>query len=91
MAYARQEVFGFVILFHQHHTPAEEAQMQALTRALIAAALQLQGTYYLPYRLHATRAQFQQAYPQAKKVKQRKQVYDPQALFQNLFYRHYME
>lgn len=90
LAYAREEVFGFVMLFHQHHSQAEEAKMQALTQDLIRAALALNGTYYLPYRLHATQAQFQQAYPQASKVKQRKQIYDPQALFQNSFYQKYL-
>ena len=39
--------------------------MEAFSKKLIDTALKLGGTYYLPYRLHATTEQFQKAYPPA--------------------------
>ena len=77
---------AFVMLFVQERTPAGEARMQALTRDLIDAAIEHEGRYYLPYRLHATREQFHRAYPQAREFFDRKREYDPEELFQNQFY-----
>jgi hypothetical protein len=43
----------------------------------------------LPYRLHATREQFQKAYPRAGEFFDKKREYDPRELFQNQFYARY--
>jgi FAD/FMN-containing dehydrogenase len=43
----------------------------------------------LPYRLHATREQFAQAYPQAREFFELKRKYDPDELFDNAFYNTY--
>src|SRR5262249_2195603 len=66
LRYADQEVFALVLLFSQPRTPEADARMEAMTRELIDAAVVLGGRYYLPYRLHATREQLFQAYPQAR-------------------------
>lgn len=89
LPYAREEVFGFVLFFNQALTPTAEADMAALTQELITEAELLGGTYYLPYRLHATPAQLQQVYPQFPEFLRLKQKYDPQELFQNRFYQQY--
>lgn len=89
LRYADQEVFGLVMLFHQQRNAAGEANMQALTEALIEAALAVGGRYYLPYRLHATPEQFHRAYPQATQFFRLKRKYDPNTLFQNQFYMKY--
>jgi len=60
-----------------------------MTRELVDAVLLAGGRYYLPYRLHATPAQFLRAYPQADQFFNLKRQYDPQELFQNQFYRKY--
>lgn len=86
LRYADQPLFAFVMLFVQERTPAGEARMEALTRELIDAAIQHGGRYYLPYRLHATPAQFFRAYPQAHEFFELKRHYDPEELFQNQFY-----
>lgn len=49
--------------------------MEALTRELIDAALEHEGRYYLPYRLHATPEQFHRAYPQAREFFDLKRKY----------------
>lgn len=86
LRYARREVFGFVILFVQPRTPEGELAMKALTRELVDIVLEQEGTYYLPYRLHATPEQFHRAYPQAREFFALKRRYDPDELFQNQFY-----
>ena len=63
--------------------------MQRMTQEMIDAVLDAGGRYYLPYRLHATAAQFQRAYPQADQFFTLKRQYDPHELFQNEFYRKY--
>jgi FAD/FMN-containing dehydrogenase len=89
MRYARSEVFGLVLLFHQKRTPEAEDAMLRLTRELIDVADSCGGRYYLPYRAHATEDQFLKAYPQARDFIARKHYYDPHGVFENEFYINY--
>ncbi len=89
LRYADQPLFAFVMLFYQPRTVAGDQKMEAMTVELIDAALEVDGCYYLPYRLHATPGQFHQAYPQAEQFFALKRKYDPRELFQNQFYRKY--
>lgn len=89
LRYAPEEMFGLVLLFHQRRDAAAEAAMQALTRELIDVALACGGRYYLPYRPHATVAQFVAAYPQAREFFALKQRYDPDGIFANEFHLKY--
>ena len=50
---------------------------------MIAAALSLDGSYYLPYQLHATRDQFARAYPNATRFFVLKDKFDPHNQFRN--------
>lgn len=89
LRYADQPLFAFVMLFYQPRTEEGDKHMEAMSVELIEAALQVQGRYYLPYRLHATPQQFHRAYPQAHHFFAFKKTYDPEELFQNQFYRKY--
>jgi len=91
LAYAQGEddVFGLVLLFEQAAHRAAAARAGAITRDLIEAALQMGGTYYLPYRLDATPEQFRRCYPQAAEFFTLKRRYDPDESFQNEFYQTY--
>ncbi len=90
LAYARgEDTFGLVLLFEQATSPAAAARGAILARELVEAALVVDGTYYLPYRLDATPEQFNRAYPRAAEFFALKRHYDPQELFQNAFYRAY--
>ncbi len=91
LRYADQPMIALVMLFVQDRTNAGETRMQALTRDLIDAAIEHEGRYYLPYRLHATGDQVHRAYPQAREFFDRKREYDPEELFQNQFYIKYGE
>jgi len=87
--YANEEVFGFVMLFNQARDSAAENEMRTLTQRLIDKAIALHGTYYLPYRLHATKDQFYKVYPQAPAFFLLKKKYDPGEIFENKFYQSY--
>jgi FAD/FMN-containing dehydrogenase len=87
--YADKNMISLVMLFSQTRDTQGETQMSKLTQEIVAAALRHDGRYYLPYRLHATREQFAEAYPQAKKFFELKREYDPDELFQNEFYLKY--
>lgn len=86
---ASTEVFGLVMLFHLLPDEASDKVMQAFTREMIEAAISSGGTFYLPYRLHATPAQLRRAYPQAEEFFQLKRRHDPKEVFTNKFYETY--
>jgi FAD/FMN-containing dehydrogenase len=89
LRYADQPMFALVMLFNQERSEAAETVMQDATRSLIDQALKVGGRYYLPYRLHATTAQFQAAYPQHTEFFAAKRRWDPDELFRNRFYDRY--
>ncbi len=91
LRYANEEVFGFVMLFNQARDNEAESEMKSLTQKLINVAISLNGTYYLPYRLHATKEQMYKAYPQAKDFFLLKKKYDSSEIFQNRFYQAYSQ
>jgi FAD/FMN-containing dehydrogenase len=86
LAYARQDVFGLVMLFVQERTQEGEARMRAMTRSLIDAAIASGGTFYLPYRAHATIEQLRRGYPAWEAAMRAKDHYDPDGVFRDTFY-----
>ena len=90
LCYARTDVFGLVMLFHYPATLAADNLMSVKTRKLIDAALACGGTYYLPYRHHATVDQFRRAYPDWASFLEVKNKYDPTGVFENVFYSTYL-
>ena len=88
MRWADRDMFCFV-LYHKQRT-WQDARATGWTRALIDAALDHGGRYYLPYRLHATRRQFARAYPQAERFAAIKRDVDPENRFRNLLWDRYL-
>ncbi|MGH8029332.1 MAG: FAD-binding oxidoreductase [Arenimonas sp.] len=83
LRWAPREVFSFVVYYKQRSNHYASSMAERWTRELIDAALDLGGRYYLPYRLHASRAQFARAYPEAVRYAQLKRRWDPQFRFRN--------
>ncbi|WP_237150632.1 MULTISPECIES: FAD-binding oxidoreductase [unclassified Pseudomonas] len=83
LSWAREEVFSLVLYYWQHVRTADREAVGVWTRELIDAALSFGGTYYLPYQLHATRAQFSRAYPHAPRLFALKAHFDPGNRFRN--------
>lgn len=90
LAWARSEVFAFVIYYKQGTSDAERNEVGNWTRELIDAALAVDGSYYLPYQLHATPEQFRRAYPRAPEFLALKRRLDPTNKFRNEFIDKYL-
>jgi len=83
LAYAPEPRIAAVLLFSQEKTQRAEADMARMTHALIDRVLDIGGTYYLPYRPHASLAQLSRGYPRAAAFAAMKRSVDPGLLFRN--------
>ncbi len=91
LSYAPVPRIAAVMLFSQEMTQRAEADHKRMTQALIERVLDLGGTYYLPYRPHATQEQFLRAYPKAVEFAAEKRFYDPELTFRNGFWDTYLK
>jgi FAD/FMN-containing dehydrogenase len=91
LAWARSEVFAFVLYYKQGTSEADRKEVGAWTRELIDAATGLGGAYYLPYQILATPTQFHAAYPRAAALFTLKQRLDPTDKFRNKLWDAYYE
>ena len=89
MNYAKEPVYGFVLLFNQKKTEVQENKMIQLTNSLVDITISNEGTYYLPYRLHIDKNKMRKVYPQTEGFFKLKLKYDSLELFSNKFYEHY--
>jgi FAD/FMN-containing dehydrogenase len=90
LRWATEDVFSFVLYYKQRSYRRADADAARWTRRLIDAALAHGGRYYLPYRLHATPAQFLRAYPEAEAFATLKARIDPQNRFRNGLWERYL-
>ncbi|HWJ29188.1 MAG TPA: hypothetical protein VNS32_21795, partial [Flavisolibacter sp.] len=91
LAWAREEVFAFVVYYKQGTSGEEKRAVGVWTRELIDAAIDLGGAYYLPYQVHATREQFLKAYPRALELMNLKKKLDPRFRFRNILWDTYYQ
>lgn len=90
LAYATVPRVAAVMLFSQEKSQRAEADMARMTHALIERVLAMDGTYYLPYRPHATLAQFQRGYQRHAEFLATKREYDPGLAFRNGLWDNYI-
>jgi FAD/FMN-containing dehydrogenase len=91
LTWARVEVFSCVLYYKQRSSRQSSAAVGAWTRELIEAALAKGGQYYLPYRLDATRTQFERAYPaEAREFAKLKARVDPGNRLRNMLWDKYL-
>lgn len=90
LTYAPVPRIAAVMLFSQEMTARAEADMARMTAELIDRVLDIGGTYYLPYRPHATLDQFIRAYPQAAAFAALKRALDPGLILRNALWDKYM-
>ena len=89
LAWAREEVFAFVLYYKQGTQDYEREAVAVWTRELIQSVLDCGGTYYLPYQPHARYEQFHAAYPDASKLFKLKDKHDPHYRFRNILWEKY--
>jgi FAD/FMN-containing dehydrogenase len=83
LAWARGDTFALVLYYRQGVSPSERAVVADWTRQLIDLTIAHQGSYYLPYQIHASREQFLAAYPRAEEFFALKKRVDPTNKFRN--------
>lgn len=90
LPWAKGDVFSFVLYYKQRtHTKAME-KVGVWTRELIELVLENEGRYYLPYQLHAHKAQFERAYPEVANLRLLKKNVDPKNKFLNEMWSKYL-
>jgi len=90
LSYAPEPRIAAVMLFSQEMTARSEADMARMTRALIDGIIAIGGTYYLPYRPHATVGQLQRGYPRAIEFAVEKRAQDPAGRLRNNLWDSYL-
>lgn len=90
LRWAPTDVFSFVLYHKQRSWPSADIEAGRWTRRLIDAALAHGGRYYLPYRVHASHAQFQRAYPEYQTFAAIKRAVDPGNRFRNRMWDKYL-
>lgn len=79
-----------VLLFSQEMTARAEADMARMTQEMIEAVLAIGGSYYLPYRPHATVDQFRRCYARSEAFVALKRRVDPGLRLRNALWDRYM-
>ena len=91
LAWAKRECFAFVLYHKQRVRPNARERVAVWTRELIDAALEFDGSWYLPYQPHGTPEQLHRAYPRARDLFALKREHDPRFRFRNAFWDRYYE
>ncbi|WGW04692.1 FAD-binding oxidoreductase [Tropicibacter oceani] len=90
LSYARTPRIAAVMSFSQELTQRAEADMARMTRALIDRITAIGGSYYLPYRPHATPDQMAAAYARAGEFAAAKRQLDPGLVLRNALWDSYL-
>jgi hypothetical protein len=87
--YAPKKMFAIVMYINQKLTPTGTKSINILTDELINLAIELNGTFFLPYQMIYNKEQLKKAYPNIDEFFSLKRKYDPENLFMNNFYAKY--
>jgi FAD/FMN-containing dehydrogenase len=91
LSWARNEMFAFVVYYLQGTDKAAIEQVGVWSKAMIDAVIAVNGSYYLPYQIFASKAQFHQAYPRADEFFAIKAELDPDNRFTNQLWQRYYQ
>ena len=92
LSYSRvpEGVFAFVLYYRMKRNEATEARLGDFHNRLAKVAVDLGGTFYLPYRKCYSLALLKTAYPRIQKFAELKESLDPGCTFSNLWFQHYI-
>jgi len=88
LAWARRDYACVIFNLRTLHDSAGIGRTAEAFRRLQAAAIQLDGSFYLTYHRFATREQIDACYPQFSHFLRLKDLYDPNERFTSDWYRH---
>jgi FAD/FMN-containing dehydrogenase len=91
LPWARQDFACVIFNLHVDHDARGMAESGDAFRNLIDIAIHHQGSYFLTYHRHASRAQLLACYPQFPEFLKEKRRFDPEQTFQSDWYRHYRD
>ena len=91
LSYAPVNRIAAVMSFSQEMTERGEADMARMTHALIEGIAAIGGSYYLPYRPHASLDQLTRVYPRAPEFTAQKRTLDPKGVLRNGLWDRYLE
>jgi hypothetical protein len=86
LPYAKKNVFGLVMLFTIDQNQEAEKKLQKQMVELIEITLNLDGTFYLPYRNFSNGAQLKKGYPGLGNFISIKKKWDSDEIFSSGFY-----
>ena len=81
--YATQDMYAFVLYYRLPKRISADNELRKINQILTEKVIDLNGTFYLPYRHHYTKDQLKKCYPQIDKFFEFKKYYDPIMLFSN--------
>lgn len=67
LSYAKVDSVAFVFYYRLPKTAEADEYLHMINQVLSTRAIQLDGSFYLPYRLHYTKEQLETCYPNFKK------------------------
>ncbi|CAM3489297.1 FAD-binding oxidoreductase [Parendozoicomonas haliclonae] len=89
LPYAPEDRFAVVLFINLADEETADNKMQQATRELIDTVLNMNGRYYLPYALYATKVQLHKAYPEISALIAAKQKWDRAGLLNSQLYQKY--
>ncbi|CAH6419411.1 FAD-dependent oxidoreductase [uncultured virus] len=89
LKYAKTDMYAFVFYYRIDKSSQGDNLLAIIHNRLVSITLELNGTFYLPYRHHYSNDQLIQAYPAFPDFINYKRQFDPDELFSNLWYERY--
>ncbi len=90
LTYAPEDSFALVLYINIFNNKKSIEKAEQWTQKIIEKAIELNGTYYLPYQLWGTKEQLLQAYPRFNDFIELKNKYDPEHVFSNNLFSKYL-
>ena len=87
---SKEGSFAFVLYYRIRKSKEADEELQTIHNELARISLELEGTFYLPYRHHYSKDQLEKGYPNIKTFFQKKLHYDPHNIFQSEWSKDYM-
>lgn len=91
LKYAKNNSYAFVFYYRVNKTKNADDILKQIHTDLTNSAIDLGGTFYLPYRHHYTKKQLLTCYPEFAEFVKLKNKYDHSNLFGNLWFDEYSQ